>query len=166
MTSINMNDFLKCLKIWDAHWSIVIKLMIQFILIIEIISFILRAIQISEHISFLPSLFSFFVTTMFQPINKWTFFRFTVYIKRKVFFLVDLGPGPVRFIMPTLHLVGWWPAQTNRVRALVRARPSPPLISTLSWLSGHWPCVKSCLVGGSDKYLISLLLQLANVKHK
>ena len=27
-----------------------------------------------------------------------------------------------------------------------------PIIPTFSRLSGHWPCVKSCLVGGSDIY--------------
>ena len=29
---------------------------------------------------------------------------------------------------------------------------SPPLYPHFNWPSGFWPCVKSCLVGGSDKY--------------
>ena len=29
---------------------------------------------------------------------------------------------------------------------------SPPLYPHFNRLSGFWPCVKSCLVGGSDKY--------------
>ena len=29
---------------------------------------------------------------------------------------------------------------------------SPPLYPHFNWHSGFWPCVKSCLVGGSDKY--------------
>ena len=32
-------------------------------------------------------------------------------------------------------------------------RPSPPLYPHFNWPSGFWPCVKSCLVGGSDKYM-------------
>ena len=28
---------------------------------------------------------------------------------------------------------------------------SPPLYPHFNWPSGFWPCVKSCLVGGSDK---------------
>ena len=28
----------------------------------------------------------------------------------------------------------------------------PPLYPHFNWPSGFWPCVKSCLVGGSDKY--------------
>ena len=48
-----------------------------------------------------------------------------------------------------------WAAQTSRVRVLARSRPSPPLYSHFNWPSGFWPCVKSCLVGGSDKYIHS-----------
>ena len=33
---------------------------------------------------------------------------------------------------------------------------SPPLYSHFNRPSGFWPCVKSCLVGGSDKYRILL----------
>ena len=33
---------------------------------------------------------------------------------------------------------------------------SPPLYPHFNWPSGFWPCVKSCLVGGSDKYLAPL----------
>ena len=52
-------------------------------------------------------------------------------------------------IRPTLHLVGQWVAQTSRVRVSARAQPSPPLNPHYN----HWPCVWSCLVGGSNKYL-------------
>ena len=46
-------------------------------------------------------------------------------------------------------------AQTSRVRVSARSRPplpSPPLYPHFNRPSGFWPCVKSCLVGGSDKY--------------
>ena len=33
---------------------------------------------------------------------------------------------------------------------------SPPLYPHFNWPSGFWPCVKSCLVGGSDKYLVTI----------
>ena len=46
-----------------------------------------------------------------------------------------------------------WATQTSRVRVSARSRPSPPLYPHFNWPSGFWPCVKSCLVGGSDKYL-------------
>ena len=36
----------------------------------------------------------------------------------------------------------WWEAATNTWRA-----------PGFNWPSGFWPCVKSCLVGGSDKYM-------------
>ena len=45
-----------------------------------------------------------------------------------------------------------WAAQTSRVRVSAPSRPSPPLYPHFNWPSGFWPCVKSCLVGGSDKY--------------
>ena len=51
-------------------------------------------------------------------------------------------------IRPTLHLVGRWAAQTSRVQVLARAQPFPPLNPHYN----HWPCVRSSLVGGSDKY--------------
>ena len=41
---------------------------------------------------------------------------------------------------------------TSRVRVSARSRPSPPLYPHFNRPSGFWPCVKSCLVGGSDKY--------------
>ena len=52
-------------------------------------------------------------------------------------------------IRPILHLVGRWAAQTSRVRVSNRAQPS----LTLNPHYNHWPCVRSCLVGGSNKYL-------------
>ena len=45
-----------------------------------------------------------------------------------------------------------WAALTSRVRVSARSRPSPPLYPHFNRPSGFWPCVKSCLVGGSDKY--------------
>ena len=47
-----------------------------------------------------------------------------------------------------------WAALTSRVRVSTRSRPSPPLYPHFNRPSGFWPCVKSCLVGGSDKYWI------------
>ena len=43
---------------------------------------------------------------------------------------------------------------TSRVRVSARSRPSPPLYPHFNRPSGFWPCVKSCLLGGSDKYWI------------
>ncbi len=57
-------------------------------------------------------------------------------------------------IRPTLHLVGRWAAQTSRVWVSARYQPSPPLYSHFNRPLGFWLCVKSCLVGDSDKYLI------------
>ena len=45
-----------------------------------------------------------------------------------------------------------WAALTSWVRVSARSRPSPPLYPHFNRPSGFWPCVKSCLVGGSDKY--------------
>ena len=45
-----------------------------------------------------------------------------------------------------------WAAQTSRDRVSAPSRPSPPLYPHFNRPSGFWPCVKSCLVGGSDKY--------------
>ena len=45
-----------------------------------------------------------------------------------------------------------WAAQTSWVRVSARSRPSPPRFPHFNRPSGFWPCVKSCLVGGSDKY--------------
>ena len=53
-------------------------------------------------------------------------------------------------IRPTVHLVGRWAAQTCRVWVLARSRPPP--YPHFNRPSGFWPCVKSCLVGGCDKY--------------
>ena len=55
-------------------------------------------------------------------------------------------------IRSTLHLMGRWAAQTSRVRVSARSRSSLPLYPHFNRPSGFWPCVKSCLVGGSDKY--------------
>ena len=55
-------------------------------------------------------------------------------------------------IWPTLYLVGRWAAQTSTVRVSARAQLSPPFYPHFNRPSGFWPCVKSCLVGGSDKY--------------
>ena len=51
-----------------------------------------------------------------------------------------------------------WAAQTSRVRVSARSRPSPPLYPHFNRPSGFWPCVRSCLVGGSDKYMAYCLL--------
>ena len=42
----------------------------------------------------------------------------------------------------------------SRVRVSAPSRPSPPLYPHFNRPSGFWPCVKSCLVGGSDKYMV------------
>ena len=55
-------------------------------------------------------------------------------------------------IRATLHLVGRWAAQTSRVRVSAPSRPFSPLYHHFNRTSGFWPCVKSCLMGGSDKY--------------
>ena len=52
----------------------------------------------------------------------------------------------------TLHQVSRWAAGTSRVRVSTRSRPSLPPYPHFNRPSGFWPCVKSCLVGGSDKY--------------
>ena len=54
-----------------------------------------------------------------------------------------------------------WAALTSRVRVSAPSRPSPPLYPHFNWPSGFWPCVKSCLVGGSDKYYGSRLFSWA-----
>ena len=41
---------------------------------------------------------------------------------------------------------------TSRVRVSARSRPFPHLYPHFNRPSGFWACVKSCLVGGSDKY--------------
>ena len=43
---------------------------------------------------------------------------------------------------------------TSRVWVWARSRPSPPLYPHFNRPSGFWPCVKSCLVEGSDKYTV------------
>ena len=45
-------------------------------------------------------------------------------------------------------------SMTSRVRVSARFQPSPPLYPHSNQPSGFWPCIKSCLVGGSDKYHI------------
>ena len=44
---------------------------------------------------------------------------------------------------------------TSRIRVSASSRPSPPLYPHFNRPSGFWPCVKSCLVGGNDKYRFS-----------
>ena len=56
-------------------------------------------------------------------------------------------------LRPTLHEVGWWQAESSLAQASAHARHSPPLNPHHNRPLSHWPCVKSCLVGGSDKYL-------------
>ena len=46
-------------------------------------------------------------------------------------------------------------SMTSRVRVSARSRPFPPLYPHFNRPSGFWPCVKSCLVGGNDKYRFS-----------
>ena len=58
-------------------------------------------------------------------------------------------------IRPTLHLVGRWAAQTSRVRVSAFSRPSLPPYHHFNRPLGFWSCVKSCLVGGCDKYKYS-----------
>ena len=50
--------------------------------------------------------------------------------------------------------MGRWPVLSSWAQASVRARarPFPSLNPHSNQPSGHWPCVKPCLVGGSDKY--------------
>ena len=66
-------------------------------------------------------------------------------------------PGPTFGFVKLLassgsHCTKWADQQTSRVRVTARSRPSPPLYPHFNRPSGFWPCVKSCLVGGSDKY--------------
>ena len=63
----------------------------------------------------------------------------------------DLGPWYCLTHWTHIALSG---SMTSRVRVSARSRPFPPLYPHFNWPSGFWPCVKSCLVGGSDKYLL------------
>ena len=70
-------------------------------------------------------------------------------------------PGPTFGFVKLLassgsHCTKWADQQTSRVRVTARSRPSPPLYPHFNRPSGFWPCVKSCLVGGSDKYYLSI----------
>ena len=64
----------------------------------------------------------------------------------------DLGPKPAWLIRLTLHEVGRWATQTSNIWASAGTRPTPPLNPHFNRPSGHWPCVKPCLVGGRGKY--------------
>ena len=65
---------------------------------------------------------------------------------------LDLGPWYCLTHESHIALSG---SMTSRVRVSARSRPSPPFYPHFNRPSGFWPCVKSCLVGGSDKYIIS-----------
>ena len=43
---------------------------------------------------------------------------------------------------------------SSRVRVSARSRPFLPFYLHFNWPSGFWACVKSCLVGASDKLII------------
>ena len=49
---------------------------------------------------------------------------------------------------------------TSRVRVSARSRPSPPLYPHFNRPLGFLPCIKSCLVGGSDKYHIYIYIYI------
>ena len=66
---------------------------------------------------------------------------------------LDLGPWYCLTHWTHIALSG---SMTSRIRVSARSRPSPPLYPHFNWPSGFWPCVKSCLVGGSDKYIHSV----------
>ena len=52
----------------------------------------------------------------------------------------------------------WKLSSTDKQGSSLDSFPtSPPLYPHFNRPSGFWPCVKSCLVGGSDKYLTSSL---------
>ena len=68
-------------------------------------------------------------------------------------------PGPTfGFVKPLAssgsHCTKWADEQhrLSRVRVYGSFPTFPPLYPHFNWPSGFWPCVKSCLVGGSDKY--------------
>ena len=71
----------------------------------------------------------------------------------------DLGPRPARLIRFTLYKVGRWPAYISSCPTFLHLNPhyNRPL--------GHWPCVKSCLVEGRDKYLVFSLTVQRTVWH-
>ena len=70
---------------------------------------------------------------------------------------LDLGPWFCLTHWTHIALSG---SMTSRVRVSARSRPSPPLYPHFNRPSGFWPCVKSCLMGGSDKYYTSIYLPL------
>ena len=68
---------------------------------------------------------------------------------------LDLGPWYCLTHWTHIALSG---SMTSRVRVSARFRPSPPLYPHFNRPSGFWPCIKSCMVGGSDKYLYQQIL--------
>ena len=65
-------------------------------------------------------------------------------------------PGPTFGFVKLLaasgsHCTKWADEQHRPAGFESRLVPSPPLYPHFNWSSGFWPCVKSCLVGGSDK---------------
>ena len=69
----------------------------------------------------------------------------------------DLGLGPW-YCLPHKTHIALSGSMTSRVRVSACSRPSPSLYHHFNRPSGFWPCAKSCLVGGSDKYHIYLCI--------
>ena len=63
----------------------------------------------------------------------------------------DLDLDPWYCLIPSTY-IALSGSMTSRVWVSARSRPSPPLYPHFNWPSGFWSCVKSCLVGGSEKY--------------
>ena len=62
---------------------------------------------------------------------------------------LDLGSWYCLIYLTHIALCG---SMTSRVRVSARSWPYPPLYPHFNRPSGFWLYVKSCLVGGSDKY--------------
>ena len=71
----------------------------------------------------------------------------------------DLDSWICFLIRHTLHLVGQWAVQTSRGRVSARSRPFPALYPHYN----HWPCVSSCLVGGTSSYFIDSLYPFVSI---
>ena len=78
--------------------------------------------------------------------------------------LLAYVPGPTFGFVKLLassgsHCTKWADEQHWQAGFESRLLPDlpPPLYPHFNWPSGFWPCVKSCLVGGSDKYYLRWL---------
>ena len=78
-------------------------------------------------------------------------------------------PGPTFGFVKLLassgsHCTKWADEQHRQAGFESRLVPDlPPLYPHFNRPSSFWPCVKSCLVGGSDKYRLALRLRILNL---